>query len=206
MFIDAQFPVDISKGSGGGPQYKTSVISMYSGGETRNIGWTYPRHNFDAALGIRTRAHLESVIAFFHVVKGRAHTFRWKDWADYKSCSVNSTKAATDQALGTGDGVEDEFQLVKNYTFGATTVSRKIVTPVSGTTVIALNGVATDAFTVDTDTGIVTMNAAPGLAVVITAGYEFDVPCRLDTDEMSTSLEAYTAEMTTLPIIEVKNE
>jgi len=75
-FIDTQFPVTISYGSAGGPIYKTSIISIRSGKEKRNIDWQYPRHEWDASVGVRSISDLEGLIAMFNVVQGRGHTCR----------------------------------------------------------------------------------------------------------------------------------
>jgi uncharacterized protein (TIGR02217 family) len=158
-FLNIQFPITISYGSTGGPQYQTSVISMRSGQEKRNINWSYPRHIYDASTGIKRIADLEDVIGFFHIVQGMGYSFRWKDWADFKSCKTGNTPTATDQALGTGDGSEDEFQIYKTYTVGSySRQSRKITKPVEGTVLVAIDGEATTAFSVDTSTGVITFD------------------------------------------------
>jgi uncharacterized protein (TIGR02217 family) len=54
---------------------------------------------------------------------------------------------------------------------------------VAGTVRIALDGVElASGWSVDATTGIVTFAAAPGAGVAITAGFEFDVPVRFDSD------------------------
>jgi len=169
-FIDARFPVDISYGSAGGPIYQTAIISMRSGEEKRNINWEYSRHEYDAATGVQRIKHLEDLIAFFHVVQGRGHTFRWKDWADYKSCKTSETLTATDQEIGTGDGSTAEFQIRKYYAFGGYQRFRNITLPVSGSVFAAVGGVETTAFTVDTNTGKITFDTTEmGIVAVDTA-------------------------------------
>jgi len=205
-FLDTRFPINISYGSTGGPEYSTSVIELYSGLEQRNLRWTYPRHIYDAASGVTKMTDLEDLIAMFHIAQGRANSFRWKDWSDYKSSALDTAPAATNQALGTGDGVEDEFQIIKTYTVGAYSKTRKITHPVSGTVLVAVNTVVTTAFTVNLTTGIITFTAPPVLGAVLTCGYEFDVPCRFDTDKLSTSLDDYRLGSIAVPIVEVKVE
>ena len=191
-FLETQFPTDISYRSKGGPEYNTSVAGRLSGREVRNANWTYPRHNYDAAYGVRTHANLETLIAFFHVVQGRYQSFRYKDFADYKSSVGKVAIADTDQTIGTGDGSTLTFQLTKTYTAGASTKTRIIAKPVSGTTIISVNDISQGSgWTVDTTTGIVTFTTAPGNTLVVKAGYEFDVPCRLVSDSMETSFDAY---------------
>lgn len=205
-FLDERFPVNISYGSAGGPVYQTAVINMRSGRDKRNINWSYPRHEYDAAVGVRRMTDLEDLIGFFHTVIGRAYSFRWKDWADYKSCKTSQIVTATDQEIDTGDGEKTEFQLIKNYTFGSYSRSRNITKPVEGTVVVAIDGSETEDFTVDTDTGKITFDSAPADGAEITAGYEFDVHARLDSDSLSTNLTSYQAGETEVPVIEIKEE
>ena len=207
-FLDVRFPENISKGSKGGPVYETVLIVPKSGIIKANANWTYPRHEYDAAYGVRSQTDLEQVIALFHIVQGRAHTFRWKDWADYKSCSVVETPSATDQTIGTGDGSTTEFQLVKTYSFGGESrLARWITKPVDGTVLVAVDGTVqtegTD-YTVDYSTGVITFASAPGDGLAVTVGYEFDVHVRFGADELSISLDAYRAGSASIEIIEQK--
>lgn len=204
-----RFPVDISYNSRGGPGYRTLVIVPRSGIEKRTRIWTYPRHEYDVAYGIRSLDDLESLIEFFHVAAGRAYGFRYKDWADYKSCRTDTSPTATDQVIGTADGSETEFQLKKIYTKSSTDRTRLIRKPVSGTVLIAVDGVAQGSgWSVNTATGIVTFDSAPGDSTNpdVTAGFEFDVPVRFDVDQLSVVLEDYEAASVQVPVIEDKSE
>lgn len=182
------FPEDVSRGSRGGPSYLTDVVRLAGGAEARNSRWTYPLHDYDAAFGVRKQVQLETLVAFFHVMAGRTHGFRFKDWGDYTSGSVTTAVSATDQVLGTGDGATVAFQLVKRYTVGSMTRVRKISKPVAGTTVVALDGVPqASGWSVDTTAGLVTFTAAPGVGVSVSAGFEFDVPCRFGADRFESN-------------------
>ena len=47
--------------------------------------------------------------------------------------------------------------------------------------------------------------AIPGAGLEVTAGYEFDVPVRFDTERMSMSLTAFKAgQIPSIPLIEVQ--
>jgi uncharacterized protein (TIGR02217 family) len=60
-------------------------------------------------------------------------------------------------------------------------------------------------FTVDTATGLVTFAAAPAQGATVTAGFEFDVPVRFDTDSIQTSAASFKAgEIPNVPVIEVR--
>jgi len=205
-FIETpSFPLTIAFGSAGGPQYKTVIVIAGGGAESRNLKWTYPLHAYDAACGVKTLADMEDLIAFFHVTAGRGLGFRFKDFADFKSCAQADTPAATDQTIGTGDDAETDFQLVKVYAHGAYSRSRNITKPVTGSVLISIDDVAQGSgWSVDTTTGIVTFDTAPATDEVIKAGYEFDVPCRFDTDTLSSVWEEYELLSASVPIIEVR--
>jgi uncharacterized protein (TIGR02217 family) len=209
-FIESpRFPVDISYGSSGGPAWSTNVVETDSGAESRNQRWSSPRHEYDVSYGIRSLASLETLLKFFHVVSGKAIGFRYKDWMDFKSCDRLSTPAATNCAIGTGTGALATFQLYKTYTQGSYTRSRKIWKPISGTVLIAVAGATkteTTHYTIDYTTGVVTFTGGnlPGAAAAVTAGFEFDVPVRFDTDKLSVSLDYYKSGGAQVSLIELK--
>src|SRR5690606_33911600 len=125
-FHDVRFPVKISFGSSGGPERKTDIVEMSTGAEERNSPWLHSRRRYNVAYGIRSMNQIHDVLAFFEARHGMLNSFRYKDWADYKSCGPDDTISPTDQVLGTGDGTEDKFQLVKRYTSGSQTYVRPI--------------------------------------------------------------------------------
>jgi hypothetical protein len=68
--------------------------------------------------------------------------------------------SATDQIIGTGDGSEMAFQLIKTYGSGGHSSVRKIKKPVAGTVRLALDAVEQmSGWSVDTTTGMVTFTA-----------------------------------------------
>jgi len=205
-FHEVRFPDNISRGARGGPERRTQIVALASGDEERNASWANSRRRYDAAYGIRRADDLVAVVAFFEARNGRLYGFRWKDWADFKSCLPSQTPAATDQALGTGDGATTDFQLVKVYSSGSQSWTRTITKPVAGTVLVAINGTeATSGWSVDTTTGVVSFTSAPAAGVAITAGFEFDVPVRFDTDTLDVTLDIERlGSITSIPLIEVR--
>jgi len=204
-FHEVQFPVEVSKGSAGGPERLTDIVTLRSGHEERNTIWAHSRRKYDAGLGLQTLDNLHDVIEFFEARSGRLFGFRWKDWADFKSGQPTRSVGASDQLIGTGDGSTTSFQLVKIYESGGVSYERDIKKPVNGTVRASLDGVETTAFAVDTTTGLVTLTTAPGLGVEVKAGFEFDVPARFDTDFLSVSVDAFEAgAIPAIEIIEVR--
>lgn len=207
-FHDVRFPTNLSYGSSGGPERRTEIVTLVNGFEERNTPWQDSRRRFDAGSGMRSLDDLEALIAFFEARQGQLHAFRWKDWSDYKTCRPSQTVSALDQSIGTGNGSTLVFQLAKTYVSGGQSYRRVLAKPVSGSVRVAVNGVLRTAgtdFTVDHATGLVTFNLPPGAGLAVTAGCEFDVPVRFDTDRISTSLATFHAgQIPSVPVIEVR--
>ncbi|MEM7499095.1 MAG: DUF2460 domain-containing protein [Pseudomonadota bacterium] len=205
-FHSVRFSAAISFGSSGGLERRTEVVTLASGHEERNTPWVAGRRRYDAGLGVRTLDDLADVIAFFEARRGRLHAFRWKDWLDHKSCAPSETPSPTDQSIGTGDGTATDFQLVKTYEPGPHGVGRPVTKPVAGSVLVALDGAAqTSGWSLDAETGVVAFDTAPGAGVAVTAGFEFDVPVRFDTDAIDINLAAFEAgEIPSIPVIEVR--
>jgi uncharacterized protein (TIGR02217 family) len=206
-FDDVRFPTAISRGSTGGPERRTDVVTTASGREERNSRWAHSRRKYNVGSGVKTVTQLQDVIAFFEGRRGRLHSFRFKDYTDFKSCAANGVITRTDQVLGTGTGAQAAYQLVKHYGAPSRDYVRAITAPVAATVVVAVNGVAATAFTLNAQTGVITFNAGsiPAVGAVVTSGFEFDVPVRFDTDEITVNLKHFEAgEIPDIPLIEVR--
>ncbi|EIE53012.1 glycoside hydrolase family protein [Citreicella sp. 357] len=205
-FHEVRFPDNISRSARGGPERRTQIVEMASGDEERNGSSADSRRRYDASYGIRKADDLAAVTAFFEARRGRLYGFRWKDWADYKSSLPSAIITTVDQPIGIGTGAATAFQLVKLYTSGAQSWTRTITKPVAGTVAVALNGVTQiTGWTVNTATGVITFAAAPAPGAVITAGFEFDVPVRFDTDTLDVTLDfERLGSITSIPLIEVR--
>ena len=205
-FHEIRFPDNISRGARGGPERRTQVVELASGDEERNASWANSRRRYDVAYGIRRADDLAAVVAFFEARNGRLYGFRYKDWADYKSSLPSLAITATDQQIGTGTGSLQTFQLAKRYTSGAQAWTRTIAKPVAGTVLLALNGVEQmSGWTMDATTGVVIFAAAPGAGVAVTAGFEFDVPVRFDTDMLDVTLDIERlGSITSIPLLEIR--
>ncbi|RMD47084.1 MAG: TIGR02217 family protein, partial [Alphaproteobacteria bacterium] len=58
---------------------------------------------------------------------------------------------------------------------------------------------------VDVTTGVITFTTAPGDGAEVTAGFEFDVPVRFDTDRISVSVARFRAgEVPSVPVVEIR--
>lgn len=204
-FHEIRFPTAIAFNSTGGPERKTEIVVLGSGFEERNAVWANSRRRYDVGSGVRTLDDLSAVIAFFEARLGRLYGFRFKDFADFKSCAPAGTVSPLDQAIATGDGATSVFPLIKTYTSGPAGWTRDIAKPVDGTTRVAVGGVEQiGGFAVDATTGLISFDAPPASASAITAGYEFDTAVRFDTDSLSLNLASFAAgEFPNIPIVEV---
>lgn len=191
-FLDIAFPPFVARGATGGPSFSTNVVALASGAEERNILWANARGKWNISTGIRTREQMLDVIAFFHVVKGRAYSFRFKDWNDY---------AATDQLMV--EVTPTVWQLVKRYAIGGFEHIRTITKPVAGTVAVKIGGVPTIPSGIDHLTGRVTFASPPSSAP--TASFEFDVPVRFDTDHLPVQANAFDQQVVSqIDLIEVR--
>ncbi len=194
-FFESEFPTAVGFLATGGPSFSTTVNEGFSGGEQRNRNWSNTRGVWTIDLQFKPQAYFDALQAFFLVVGGQADAFRFKDHKDF---------IATDQTIGTGDGVTTQFQLVKNYVSGVRTYVRTIYKPITadvtdfqGNTLPntvniydagALKTLGTD-YTQDYTTGIITFTVAPAAGDLITADFQFHYPVRFTTDEMKAQVE-----------------
>lgn len=194
-----RFPEQISYGSSGGPSFKTFVFEGNSGIEQSTVAWSRARHKYNAQKGITDKDDMDVVRAFFLNVAGRARGFRWKDWGDYELVNAN---------IGTGDGVEDTFRITKKYVTDSLIYTRRIFKPVSGIQVYVnavLKTITTD-YTIDLATGIITFGGGdiPAAAQAVTVTGEFDVPVRLDTDNLDAAHDGFLIETWgSIPLVEL---
>src|SRR5205085_148143 len=136
-FDDILFPIEIGAQASVAPTFSTNVVTSASGFEARNVNWAQARLRFDAGLGVRGDAELETLLAFFRARRGPAVAFRFRDPYHFSSSGMTGVPTATDQVLGSGDGNLDSFALVKMYGSGE---QRRITRPVPGSVRIAVAG------------------------------------------------------------------
>lgn len=205
-FHEIRFPDNISRGARGGPERRTQIVTLASGDEERNASWANSRRRYDVSYGIRRADDLAAVVAFFEARNGRLHGFRFKDWSDHRSGAPSQPVTPTDQLIGTGDGMVTTFQLVKQYRSGPQAWARAITKPVVGSVRIAVNGTErSSGWAADPATGRVTFSTAPSAGAAITAGFEFDVPVRFDSDMMDVTLDIERlGSITSIPLVEIR--
>lgn len=207
-FHDVRFPAALSFGSVGGPERRTDIVTLSNGFEERNTPWAHSRRRYDAGVGLRAMDDVEEVLSFFEARRGQMYGFRWKDWSDYKSCKPSETVGHGDQTIGFGDGARLEFALSKTYRSGDETYKRFITKPVVGTVLVSLAGDPQQEgvhYELDPTRGVISFFHAPDEGRDVTAGFEYDVPVRFDTDRIHTSAASFHAgEVPSIPVVEVR--
>ena len=207
-FHDIRFPASLSFGSSGGPERRTDVVTLANGFEERNTPWEHSRRRYDAGLSMRSMDDIDKVLAFFEARRGRMHGFRWKDWSDFKTGVPSREVSFEDEVIAEGDEATKTYQLVKVYRSGEQTYARPVTKPVAGTVRVGIAGVEQFEgvhYEVDTATGLITFGHAPNEGMDVTAGFEFDVPVRFDTDQIVTSASTFQAgEVPAVPVVELR--
>lgn len=194
-FHDIAFPLRLAFGASGGPVRAVDIVELANGREVRNTSQSRSRRRYIAVTGVKSLEDARRLSDFFEARCGRLHSFRFYDPLDFSSGA--EVPSATDQTLGTGDGYQTEFQLVKRYGDAV----RPITRPVTDTVIVAVNGTAVSHIL--NPLGIAEIDAPPSGAVV-TAGFLFDVPVRFDADGLVLSLDTHGAvSVTDVPLIEV---
>ena len=206
-FHEVRLPVRLAFGSTGGVERRTEIVTLGSGFERRSTPWAQGRRRYLIGASLRALDDMAALTAFFEARRGRLYGFRFRDFADFKSCVPSGAVGAQDQTLGVGDGIRADFPLTKRYGDGADAPERLISKPVEGTVRVGLDGVEVDpsAFETDPATGVVTFHNPPAAGATVAAGFEFDVPVRFDADRIEVTLESFAAgRVAAVPLIEVR--
>lgn len=204
-FHEVRLPARLAFGSTGGVERRTEVVTLGSGFERRSTPWADGRRRYLIGANLRSLDDMAALTAFFEARRGRLYGFRFRDFADFKSCAPGAAPSATDQTLGEGDGARTTFALAKRYGDGSEAWSRRIAKPVADTVRVAVDGAPITRFAVDATTGVVTLEDAAPVGSAVTAGFEFDTPVRFDADRIEVTLEGFDAgRVAAVPLIEVR--
>lgn len=211
-FHDVVFPLLPDMGAGGGPGFHTTILTLASGFEQRNIDWSISRSTYDVGATVRSDADLFALQNFFYARNGKAYGFLYFDPADSRAPFYLQTAGDLYplQTLFTTNGATASFQLFKIYGDGANTFTRIIKKPAGGSVNLYNNTVLmtdpTD-FTYSTTTGIVTLSGAVAATSgrAITGAFQFYTPVRFDIDDLKQVIADYgVGGVPTIPLIEVR--
>ena len=206
-FHEVSLPSRLAFGSTGGVERRTEVVTLGSGFERRSTPWAQGRRRYLIGANLRSLDDMAALTSFFEARRGRLYGFRFRDFADFRSCAPSGAMSALDQTLGVGDGARTGFDLLKRYGEGEFATERPIRKPVAGSVRVAVDAVELEsaAFATDLTTGLVSLADPPPENAVVTAGFEFEVPVRFDADRIEVTLESFAAgRVAAVPLIEVR--
>jgi uncharacterized protein (TIGR02217 family) len=164
------------------PTFQTRIQRAVSGRELRALDYPYPLWQFtlvfdflrdNPAAGLD---ELRTLMGFFMLCQGAFGTFLFQDPSDDR---------VSGQQIGTGDTLRTVFQLQR--TMGETLPGGGFLEPIPAPNVVSavyFNGIIQDpaGYSVDSMTGLVTFNTAPGSGLIITDDYSYYFRCRFVDD------------------------
>lgn len=153
--------------------WSTQIQTAGSGVEKRASLWSYPRWKFNLSYefleddGTMT-GDLQRIIGFFNARRGSFESFLYLDPSDH---------SVQDQIIGMGDGLNNRFQLVRN--FGG------FIEPVralQSMPLVTMDGVLNCDFVMD-NYGVIEFWPPPPQGAVIAASFDFYYRVRFVNDE-----------------------
>jgi len=205
-FDDLLYPLGLGRATSVTPEFSTSIAVTASGYERRNSLWSNARLRFDLGPGVRSEAELGVLLAFFRARRGAARGFRLRDPTDFSSRMMTMAPTPLDQLLGTGDGRQASFPLIKRYGEGEAAQLRRITRPRASTVLVSVDGEATTAFTLISG-GVVRLAVPPAQGKAVRAGFQFDVPVRFAEDRLEISGAVFAAgDAHSVPVIEIRED
>ena len=216
-FYEHRLPLEMSRQVAGGLGFRTLVNESDSGVENRIRKFSRIRGRWDLASRLMRQVEnnpsLRTDIALIrqlHVVQeGKTHGFRFQHFGDHKIGDPDNP-TTDNQFLANGDDSTTQFQVFKRYTYSSTNYDRSIVKLESGTYTVLIDNVAQtegggNDYTIDINTGVITLNSALASGTVLQIATKYDVPVRFDVDLLDIDEElASLGQIPSIPIVELK--
>lgn len=185
---DTVLDVGYDYGADGGLAWDTQIIAFPNGRTRRNMRRSRPLGQWQLGNRDVDAATYEQLAGFFHAMRGRAHSFLYKDWNDYR---------ADEESLVHDN--DDTIQLIKTYGLSINGWIRGITKPKASTFVLEMNMgggweelEAGSDYTLNDSTGVVTLlGDPPDTSDLFRWSGEFYVPVRFDRDEFTAQFIGY---------------
>jgi uncharacterized protein (TIGR02217 family) len=183
-FLETTFAPTPAFGFQGGPQFQTTVVTLASGRELRNVDWSVAKHSYSSPFLNISLNDFRNIKSLFMACRGQAYGFRFRDWMDYQ---------ADNEPVGVSDGVTLVWQLIKTSTADSISYVRTIKKPVADSFQLFTTApgegnepVIQDpsSYSLDTTTGLVTLTGVIPAGATISWSGTFDVPVRFASDLM----------------------
>ncbi len=207
-FLEERFPVDVRLGMSYADDYTVLITTTAGGAEYRKLVQPFPVRSFHVNVTTDQADLWARVLALYHRAYGKFAGFRVKCLDDFSTNNLTGVPTPTDEVLA--NSATGIYQLRNFYGTNGTALagvgypSRTIHKPVAGTVVAAKNGVTIGSgLSVDTTTGLITIAPAPLITDTITAGCQFDIPCRFNSQIEVTSIDVALRDCGSIDIIEL---
>ncbi|MBN8518829.1 MAG: DUF2460 domain-containing protein [Candidatus Accumulibacter sp.] len=209
-FLEERLPVDVRLGMSYADDYTVMITTTSGGAEYRKLVQPFPARSFHINFTTDQADLWSRVIALYHRAYGKFAGFRVKCMDDFSTNNLTGTPTPLDEVLANSStGI---YQLRNFYGTNGTALagvgypSRTIFKPVAGTVVAAKNGVTiSSGLTVNTTTGLITISPAPLISDTITAGCQFDIPCRFNSMIEVTAIDRKFRDCGSIDLIELLN-
>ena len=209
-FLEERLPVDVRLGMSYADDYTVMITTTAGGAEYRKLVQPFPARSFHVNFTTDQADLWARVIALYHRAYGKFAGFRVKCMDDFSTNNLTGTPTPLDEVLtNSSTGI---YQLRNFYGTNGTALagvgypSRTIFKPVAGTVVAAKNGVTiSSGLSVNTTTGLITISPAPLISDTITAGCQFDIPCRFNSMIEVTAIDRKFRDCGSIDLIELLN-
>lgn len=209
-FLEERLPVDVRLGMSYADDYTVMITTTAGGAEYRKLVQPFPARSFHVNFTTDQADLWARVISLYHRAYGKFAGFRVKCMDDFSTNNLTGAPTPLDEVLANSStGI---YQLRNFYGTNGTALagvgypSRTIFKPVAGTVVAAKNGVTINSgLTVNTTTGLITISPAPLISDTITAGCQFDIPCRFNSMIEVTAIDRKFRDCGSIDLIELLN-
>jgi len=209
-FLEERLPVDVRLGMSYADDYTVMITTTAGGAEYRKLVQPFPARSFHVNFTTDQADLWARVISLYHRAYGKFAGFRVKCMDDFSTNNLTGAPTPLDEVLANSStGI---YQLRNFYGTNGTALagvgypSRTIFKPVAGTVVAAKNGVTiSSGLSVNTTTGLITISPAPLISDTITAGCQFDIPCRFNSMIEVTAIDRKFRDCGSIDLIELLN-
>ena len=183
--IDEQIAPGFRSMAGG---WNTGVVPLSGGLESRNQNWVAPRRRYEFAYNGRTKAQLQTLMAFMDDRRGALHPWLLKDFLNFE---------LTNELILTAAGAETTAQV--KQTWGPSNAFSRNVGNIKAGYVLTKNGTplsdsnSPPDYVLSAATGAITGLAALSGGDLLRFTAEFYIKVRFEQDSMALSADAYNA-------------
>jgi uncharacterized protein (TIGR02217 family) len=188
VYADVIAPNSLWSATVSGKQRRSNNRGIVASGKMQiNVGWTRTMRQYSFGTVPLTVSQWQALEALYEVTDAGAFGFLVQD---PKDCSADHTTGKV-TATGVGSPSTNTYQLNKTTTSvgSSRTYVRTITRPRAASFILHISGVPTLSYTLDADTGVVTIPSGPAAGVVTWAGIYY-IPVHFQSDDLDWDLVA----------------